>query len=109
MLTKYPQTEYVEAIPAVPYRPYSKTCPAASAPSSTYPTQKTVCGTYSIYGFLAYDLNGKLIVVQETVYDIPGYVHFVTFAPTYDTTKPTKQLQQPVQQGPYCATVTVNE
>lgn len=73
MLTKLIQHVFVAGHAAVPYRPYSKTCPAV--PPVTPPKRwvtKTLCGTYLVRQYTVYLSLGGTATVQETVYTIPG-------------------------------------
>lgn len=114
MLTKRSQQVFVAGHAAVPYRPYSKTCPPV--PPVTPPKRwvtKTLCGTYTVYRYTVYLSLGGTATVQETQYVIPGLPATSVFnsgPPPQDWSGVATPYPLPVvSTGPYCKTVTVYE
>lgn len=109
MLIKLARTVAIAGQPAVDYRPYSKTCPPPPpVPGVKRWTLKTVCGTRSIYGFLATAKDGSTVTVTQITYAIPGVNIPAVNSVDFDNTKPFTQPQL-VSTEPYCVQVRVYE
>jgi hypothetical protein len=107
MLLKTTNDVFVPAVPAQDYRPYSKTCPGGS-PVPPQGASKTVCGTLSVYVFVAFDTAAKPINVAETIIQLPGLPPTVSWSSSWDTDLSTS-LPLLVSSMPYCATIQVYE
>jgi hypothetical protein len=108
MLLKLSLDVYVPPVDALPYRPYSRTCPPVPPPHTKRWVKKKICGTITVFVFFAYVTDHSYTDIHQTEIALPGYPPVISYDPPFISTLPFTDPMM-VSQQPYCVTVKVYE